>query len=117
MPRPEYVQIGPIRYRITDQEADWHAWEKDGGRKQKKMAGGAWNEQALILVNGDTDVQQQRVTVLHEVMHALVDMFTSYKERTDKETEEGWIGMTDAGLLDTLRRNPDLVAWLLESGS
>jgi hypothetical protein len=117
MARPESVQIGPIRYRITDREDDWHAWEKDGNRQQRKMAGAAWNTKALILVNADDDVQQQRVTVLHEIIHALVDMFTSYKQPKDKETEEGWIGTIDAGLLDVLRRNPNLVTWLLETES
>lgn len=117
MSRPEHVQVGPTRWRISDQEEDWHAWEKDGGRKQNKLHGGTWPSKALILVNADTDVQQQRVTLLHEVMHALVDTYVYFKKDSDKETEEGWCSTTDAGLLDVLRRNPDLVRWLLEDGS
>jgi hypothetical protein len=115
MAMPESVIVGPVRYRITDQDQDWYAWEQDRGGQRRNLSGGAWHEQALILVNAGDHPQVQRVTLLHEIMHAVAAQ-AGYNG-LGKFSEERWISAVSPLLLDTLTRNPAVVAYLLDPGS
>jgi hypothetical protein len=111
MTMPEHVTVGPIRYRITDDSDDWHAYEKDGGGKFN--LGATWFSRGMIVLNPNkfANDQVRRVTVLHELLHAIADA-AGHPDK-GKLTEERWIDRVDSLLLDTLQRNPELVAWLL----
>jgi hypothetical protein len=113
MTLPESVVVGPVTYRITSRDEDWYAYEQDGGGRQRNNYGATWPARATLLLNPNNPDQIQRVTVLHELLHA-VSLTAGH--RGGKLTEERWVSMVDSLLLDTLVRNPDLAAWLLESG-
>lgn len=61
---------------------------------------------------GEQSEDQMRDTMLHEVLHAVVRL--TYQEKSfAKSDDEDAVGAIATHLLDTLRRNPDLVAYLL----
>lgn len=62
--------------------------------------------------NGEQSETQYRDTMLHEVLHAVVAQTYSQKSYA-KEDEEQAVAVMATHLLDTFRRNPDLVAYLL----
>jgi hypothetical protein len=112
MTLPGSVVVGPVRYKITDSAEDWHAYEQDEGGRHRDELGLAWHSRALILLNPkDPDAQVRRVTVLHEVCHAIIE---AVGHSNGKLSEEQWVRLFSPLLLDTLRRNPDLTRWLLE---
>ena len=55
---------------------------------------------------------QTRDTLLHEVLHAIVAMTSSEKAYAKEDAEQA-IAVLGTHLLDTMRRNPDLVTFLL----
>ena len=109
---PESVVVGPVTYRITDRDDDWREAQLHGQGKRDRCWGLTWEDRALILVNVH-DEQKRRETVLHEVMHAVAATVGAGSKK--KHTEERWISMFSPLLLDTLQRNPDLIAWLLDT--
>lgn len=68
--------------------------------------GQARNAQCKLLLDSNQDQQQMRDTLLHEVIHAIdYSLNLRMKERQ--------VHALAAGLLATLRENPDFVRWLL----
>jgi hypothetical protein len=63
----------------------------------------------VILLDNTLAEDAFKVTLLHEVMHAIADAADLH----DEATEEDWATRGAPYLLDTLRRNPDLVSFLL----
>jgi hypothetical protein len=108
-PMPSSVVVGPVTYRITASEDDWRANLLEEGTEHRGMFGRLKEGNALILLQPTYDIQVQRVTLLHEILHAVTT-----GHRKGKLSEERWVSLIDALLLDVLRRNPELVAWLLE---
>jgi hypothetical protein len=102
---PEFVQVGPIKYRMdTSQET----------LNKSKIASGAttlrgeivYREQ-LIVIDPNQGPDSMAETVMHEVLHACV------WNTGDTTGQEQLVSATATILLDTLRRNPDLVAFLM----
>lgn len=62
--------------------------------------------------NGEQSETQYRDTVLHEVLHAVIAQTYSQKAYA-KDDDEQAVAVMATHLLDTLRRNPGLVAYLL----
>lgn len=61
---------------------------------------------------GEQSADQMRDTMLHEVIHAVVRL--TYQEKAfAKNDDEDAVGAIATHLLDTLRRNPELAAYLL----
>lgn len=61
---------------------------------------------------GEQSDDQLRDTMLHEVLHAVVRLTYSEKSYA-KEDEEPAVGVLATHLLDTFRRNPGLVEYLM----
>jgi uncharacterized protein (DUF1697 family) len=107
--RPEYVDVGPHRYRIH-----WDQAHMDRARAEEECAnmdgrvrystGELWIDTAQSLSN-------QRTVLLHEVFHAVRDL-SGELVFTNKTTEDDVFRRLDAGLLDVLRRNPQVVSFL-----
>jgi hypothetical protein len=63
----------------------------------------------VILVDPTLGPDAFKAILLHEVMHAIADLADLH----DEATEEDWCLRGAPYLLDTLRRNADLTAFLL----
>lgn len=108
MPLPTSVQIGPYRYRISA-DADEHR-RVAAELERNGLAGTADHKHQLITLDADAGMDQQRDTLLHEILHGCCMVAQAQKE---KLREEEWICLVTPTLLDTLRRNPEVAAWLL----
>ena len=62
--------------------------------------------------DGEQSESQYRDTMLHEVLHAIVAQ-TYAQKAFAKEDDEQAVAVLSTHLLDTLRRNPALVAYLV----
>jgi hypothetical protein len=110
---PDAVYIGPVRWRISDSQADWNTYAQAGGyRLGVDIVGATLNRQALILIDPHEDPQVQRVTLLHEILHAIAWTVGTYA--MGEMSQERWTNTITPTLLDTIRCNAELFAWLVE---
>ena len=104
---PEFVQIGPFRYAVSTDET---AALKCAHESNSTWVFGAVRHKDLkIVLTPDQATGQLRDTLLHEVLHGII-----YVTGGIAEGEEKIVQQLSSTLLDTLRRNPDLV-WFLVS--
>ena len=101
---PTHVQIGPFTYSL----------EVSAERARDADITYGWTDvaHAALVFNPDQHDMQMRDTVLHEVLHAILDQLAVSKGLLDHEEEERLVHPLSTVLLDTLRRNPQLVAYL-----
>jgi hypothetical protein len=101
---PERIVIGPHTYRV---ELDTGAACRSN---RNPDAMGCSDPRALVMtLAADLAPSQLADTLLHEVMHAV---YTNAGQPAAEGSEEAFIGAVASGLLDTLRRNPDLAKLL-----
>ena len=105
MSLPKHITIGPLTFTVkTDKEtinqatADSHV----------SFYANIRFSQNDILIDPEQHIHHQRMTLLHEVLHGCFHV-----TMLDKKWEETAVRLLTGPLLDTLRRNPDLVAFLL----
>lgn len=111
MPLPSSIQIGPYTYTVsTDEHEINRVSVQDGVSFWGKIDHG----KLTILVDETTHRTKQRAVLLHEVLHGCWEITVPQGE---KFTEEQAVSMLAAPLLDTLRRNPALVAFLMAEES
>lgn len=105
---PKEIEVGPYVYSILC-----------GDAPSRTQLGGDCGEtdssELVIRINGDRVSGVRRETTLHEVLHALTDM-AGLVEQYGTKTDEQWCRRVTPLLLDTLRRNPKLCAFLLSDG-
>lgn len=107
---PQHLQVGPYRYRVTtDEDAIAHK----SVEQQTTLLGHTDPNALVILLNlGKSAPGNERDTLLHECLHAL---FAQTGQATDmQDDEEQFVRRLTPALLDLLRRNPRLVAYLTE---
>ncbi len=106
MELPKVLQIGPLAYQIKTDKATINQATVDGSTT-------FWAHirygQADILIDADQELEHQRMTLLHEVLHGCFHV-----TMLDKKWEETAVRLLTGPLLDTLRRNPELVDFLTE---
>jgi hypothetical protein len=99
--RPKQVKIGPyifeIRY-VPNSEM------QDCGEVDKVFL---W-----IKIKDDVPEQQQKVTLLHEILHAISSVWDG--GRSDEHTEEEFCQRTSALLYDVLANDPQVRQWLFD---
>jgi hypothetical protein len=105
MPLPDKVAIGPLTYHITEDEIE-HL-------REAAAEGDTWGTikygKELILLNPDQGASHKRLALLHECLHGCWHL-TEFSHQEDEDP----IRRITGPLLDMLRRNPALVAYLLE---
>ncbi len=106
--RPARIQIGPTRYDVLYDRKVLESTVDD-------CKGVTSTEHQRITIDPDRGPDAVARTLLHEVLHGC---WALAGNRADKVPEEIAIRTLTLPLLDTLRRNPDLVRCLMDvSGS
>lgn len=112
---PDAVLIGAVIYEVTADEVDWLRIED---AEQCKGAYGV-NEpmQAVIYINPETSPDNQRLTLWHEILHALSETTMGSPTWSNlgegrTEREERIVRAFESPTLLVLRDNPQLVAYL-----
>lgn len=99
---PDSIEIGPFTYTITT--------DRDG---MGKAVGQTAMEAQTIQLDDRQAHQHLAETLLHETLHAVVDLTGLGYEMGDKDEEERIVRRLAPILLLVLRTNPALVKFLL----
>lgn len=105
MKPPRFIHVGPYEYSVDQGTVAVAAL--DAGDD-----GSCDFHDVRITVNPARPEQVQRDTLLHEVLHA-IGALTGLRAELGDEAEERVVSRLGSALLDTLRRNPELVEYLL----
>lgn len=105
---PQSLQIGPFLYRVY---ADIDKI-KDAEKESGSLFGVTSVGELEILLHPSSHDLVQRETLLHEVLHAVFHN-VGLSERFGEKTEEQVVRSLSPALFDLLRRNPDLVSYLV----
>lgn len=103
------LEIGPMTVIVDETPEGLMRAKADAG--DASILGHFVPATATIVVDPDQTDASARVTVLHEVFHAIWWNSGMRGEFTSRE-EELVVTAISSGLLDVLRRNPELVAYL-----
>ncbi len=104
---PKEIQVGPYRYRISTEKAEMDALQAE---QRCGLAGFHDELQTQITTHPEQTQDSMADTLLHELLHACLIQ----SGVQDRDREEDYVSGISATLLDTLRRNPDLVKFLTE---
>jgi len=112
---PEHVQVGAITYRVSSDPDEWMRYEHD--ERVSGNYGATHHKSATILLNPESTDDVTRLTLWHEVLHAMSETLMGApewrhlgKDRTTRE--ESVVRLLESPTLTILRDNPDLVAYL-----
>lgn len=122
-PRPEHVQVGPLRYRTLWSTDEVKRYSAEHAREGGEWAAFSDHEQLVIGINPVEAPLAQRHSFLHEVLHCCLRLSggwpDAYARTWTKSREEGpgveeftvtWLA---GPLLGVLMDNPTVLAWLL----
>jgi hypothetical protein len=104
---PAAVKVGCRTYTIRTDQAAARRLREDGDRGRTRAEAGE------IVIDSSLADDMLRETLLHEVLHAAWDV-TPLRLEPYEEHEEAVITAFAPLLLDALRQNPRLVAYLTE---
>ncbi len=107
MPLPERVTIGPIVYNVANDIATYAQSVVD---TNEQVYGRVNYGDVQIILDPKQHDQHKRVALLHEIIHACWHVTDPLDPNC---CEEMAVRAITGPLLDTLRRNPDLIAYLL----
>jgi len=103
---PKDVVVAPRVYKVVV--------DGNGHAEDANVDGMTSFDQGRILIKGALTEDPTRDTLLHEILHALIDQ-TSVKRQLkdmDKDLEEDFVWALTPRLLGLLRDNPELVEYL-----
>lgn len=108
---PKQIKIGHQIWIIREQK------RKDDTSVQDGHYGYTQDKDAQITIDAEMPETLKRVTLLHELLHAIRFTFAgSFKPAKGTEYEEWehyWIGLYEEPLVMLLRDNPELAEYLL----
>lgn len=106
---PHSVKVGPHTYKIVRKRGEMN--QKRIDMAERDLVGQC--DHAILQITVDPDLANgaQKDTLLHEVLHAVYNVVGAEGQ---KLAEEETIVRLTPTLLDTLQRNPGLVAYLTE---
>ena len=105
MSLPKQITIGPLTFAVKTDKATINQATVD---HQAPFYANIRFGETDILIDDKQTPAHQRMTLLHEVLHGCFHV-----TMLDKKWEETAVRLLTGPLLDTLRRNPDLIAFLL----
>lgn len=104
---PKNITIGPLVFAVTDDTAAYY-------RVSVELGATTWGRilyaKGRIILDPEQNEAHKRYALLHEVLHGCWHT----GNRSHKNDEKALRAIA-APLLDVLRKNPDLVAYLLAS--
>jgi len=106
---PKWITFGPIKVRVKDDDATLRKRERSHG---EALMGVFVADECEIALCPTLQDQQRRSVLLHECLHALVDQTALDGDLLAGEAQEQLVSRLTPALLDMLRRNPELVAYL-----
>lgn len=106
---PGKLRIGPLRVRVKVDRAAMDRASTDHG---EQLLGQADVATCRILLEPMMTPDAMRETLLHEVLHYTCSL-TGLSEHLGDKEEEQLVQRLSPILLDTLQRNPKLVAYLM----
>jgi hypothetical protein len=106
---PQQITIGALTYTVTDAVADHNQSVVD---ERVDTYGSINYGTGRIILDPKQLAQHKRQALLHEVLHGCL-----HETAQHHKWEEKAIRLIAGPLLATLRRNPDLVAYLLADDS
>lgn len=113
--RPTFVLIGPHRFAIS---YDQHYFLNMARSGAGDMFGESSMADMIIRVSDARALSGMKETLLHEVIHCLIwEAGISIPENPEEDAhkrEEKLVGQLSGIFLDVLRRNLQLVEWLVE---
>ena len=107
---PKSVQVGPYTYTVLVDQAKMNLLRVEYANANQVGSCDFWQHQIVLAPEPCGAVQRE--TLLHEVMHACHKAVGI--DANTKLTPEELLARTGVLVLDTLQRNPDLVAYLTE---
>lgn len=111
-PRPDTIQVGPRRYSVV---VDRSLMDRESVVYGSQLAGNCDHEKQVITLDPDLGSDCAAETLLHEVIHA-VNNLVGINVHLSRDDEERVTNALAPALLDTMRRNPALVKFLIAEG-
>lgn len=112
-PLPETIDAGPYTFEVSTDESDFLRMCR---QMRADLYGATDFPNLRIIISADVAPAKQRNTILHELLHVVIDT-TNADENLDGEAEEALVQRLSPLLLDTLRRNPQLVTFLMDGAA
>ena len=110
-PMPKTIKIGSQVWEISEQKRKHNAEFLDG------TYGYTIDKDNTIILDSEMANSVKRVTLFHEILHAVRFIFGGSfkpgKSTTYEEWEHYFIGLYEEPMLMVLRDNPELLAFLL----
>jgi Zn-dependent peptidase ImmA (M78 family) len=110
---PKSVKVGSQVWEITEQKRKHNSEFIDG------TYGFTIDKDNVIVLDADMSNSVRRVTLLHEVLHAIRFTFGGshrpHKTTSYEDWEHYWIGLVEEPLIMVLKDNPDLISFLLNN--
>jgi hypothetical protein len=107
---PSTVLIGTQLFEVSLRDP------KQDGMLSDSSLGYTLGTENLIVIDMTLKGSKQKVTLLHEILHAIYSVFDNTSKPSKKDDFEVWehyfIGLYEEPLLLVLRDNPDLVEYL-----
>lgn len=107
---PATIRVGPHRYRLV---LDRQAINAASAAQGETLLGQTCTKTTTILVDPTQARSQVVDTVIHELLHACMDLVGAV-DVVNAETEESLVRRLAPVLVDVLRRNPKLVGWVAD---
>ncbi len=108
---PKSVKIGTQVFDIVLRD------RKSDGMLNDATFGYTLDTENLIVIDSSLKLSKQRITLLHEILHAIHAVFDTSVKPTKKDDFDVWehyfIGVYEEALLLVLRDNPELIKYLL----
>jgi hypothetical protein len=113
MKLPKRVIIGTQVWQILERD------RASDGMLSEPNFGYTLSQDNLIVIDNLLTPSRKKQTLLHEILHAIRYTFDNSVTPTKKDDLGVWehyfIGLYEEGLLLTIRDNPDLLDYLLET--
>jgi len=112
---PTSVIIGSVTFRVTINPDDWMRIEHKN--QSKGNYGFTGYHEATIYINPESTPDTQRLTLWHEVMHAMCEAVMGSPDwhglgKEKSAREEAVVSAFESPIVLVLRDNPALVAYL-----
>ena len=110
MDTPNTIKIGAQIYKVVERHPN------EDGTLSDRNYGYTLDAGNLIVLDSSVDLTRKQVTLIHEIMHAIIATYSGYakpqKEAEIDEWEHYFIGLMEGNLLTVFQDNPKLVKWL-----